>query len=458
MKGNQTKITRHVAEPARVAAILLAATAMAQITVLGANTGLLAVGAAALNMACAIVILLLLAPPGALWARAAPCLVLLGAALLWAVLPDLAGGTGIAAIDATIAPRMVPDLIGIEVTRYLGAVAAVLAAAMVGYRRGLMRTAVNWLLILGGLNLLLGLVLRQIDPLHVWGFDRGILGDRFSGTLLNANASGCISGALALLAFGKWQEERATAAADPTVGRKGFHLPGLSLVLACAALGACVITGSRTAAVVTVIGLLLLAAFGLPDRLGRRWGSPLAIGAVVIAGAAGLLFVTGDVVFNRLPFLEADAMDRVTIWQHYYELAMRSPWFGFGLGSFPEINLHYLGNPEQARMFWYINAAHNSPIQLLLEGGWPYLLLIAGAILGMAGQIVLGRRHRRRDPGFRSMIGALLLIFACSLTDIALTVPAIITFAAVLLGLLWGRALRVMEDRKAADQEPGRAT
>ncbi len=174
----------------RAAAILLASLLTAEQLAFGANGPLLALLAAAGQMAVAMAVLILLAPPAAFWRAAAPVLILALATIGWVALHALPGHA------------VAPDLVAPGVVRGIGLFALLLASAWIGYRRGLMRIAIGWIVLIGLIQIATGLILRGIDPGHVWGVDKGILVDRFTGTSLNANATGCLFGVSRCWALG----------------------------------------------------------------------------------------------------------------------------------------------------------------------------------------------------------------------------------------------------------------
>lgn len=433
-------------EPSAASAAILALVIFAQILWLGADSALLAVAAAELNLLAALLAVVLLAPPGVLWARSWPVYLLLATALGWAAFPQwIAGDPFFAAL--AVAPRPAPDLLPTMVTRYMGVMGVITAAAVIGFRRGMMRASVDYLLIFAAFAIVVGLGMRQWDPLHVWGFDKGILAKRYTGTLLNANASAAIFGMLTVLSIGRWRANRLEHAGRrrQSSSRRAL-IEALLLVLAIAALGSCILTGSRTAVSLT---LGALAAFFLLDLLASNGRSRhLWIGTAALGlGLFLIMALAGEVLLNRVHYLQADAVDRLQIWSHYWQLVRQSPWQGYGLGSFSTVNLQSLADPAEARAFWYINDAHNVVLQMLLEGGWPYFALIAFGVMLILTSIHRASSNEGSDPLARSMLLALLLVFGCSLTDIALSVPAVVSLSAALLGLLWGRSLRAGADR-----------
>lgn len=432
------------------ASMVFAAVPMIEITALGANGALLAALAALLQLGSALLILVLLWPAARLWKGVAPTLLVLLAGLVWACLPEFAGSLGWgASLPWGPAVRFVPDLLLANICRYLGTIASLVAGVMIGYRRGLMRTAVDWLIVFGTINALTGLVLREIDPVHIWGLDKNIHRFRFTGTLQNANAAACIFGVIALLAAA-----RLWVSIDISRGSRGSGAMSvllLNVVAVAVGFGACLITGSRATLMLTLLGLAWLGLAAFRDRAaapGTRWIGPLAIGGACLA----MLALFGGLTLSRMEGLAGGSENRWVIWQHYWRLAVREPVYGYGLGSFSDMNLHFLSSREDALSFAYINAAHNHLLQLLLAGGWPFLASQIVALGLMVIPILRSRRREHHDPVFSGMWLGLAVIGGCSMIDIALAVPAILTMAATLTGLLWGRSLRLKHESTASLQ------
>jgi O-antigen ligase len=302
------------------------------------------------------------------------------------------------------------------------------------------------MLIMAAVNLAIGLLMREIDPNQIWGVPRPVGGDRFSGTLLNSNAAACLFGMLALLCLGQFLT---SASGQKKAGFQGSLQKNLLAALTLANFGACVVTGSRTASLLLVIGFGLL--IWLPGAE-RRKSRSLLWACLVATLAMAVLFFAGDIVMQRTASLEYDGQTRLVIWSHYWVVSQQSPWFGFGLGSFSDVNLHFLRNVDEATMFWYINDAHNVFLRILLEGGWPHLLLLLAAFSSIFQLIFTEKRVVLSRPGYRAILVALAFALSCGMVDIALSVPAIATLCAVLIGLLWGRAIRVRTDRADAER------
>lgn len=417
----------------RAAAILLASLLTAEQLAFGANGPLLALLAAAGQMAVAMAVLILLAPPAAFWRAAAPVLILALATIGWVALHALPGHA------------IAPDLVAPGVVHAIGLLALLLASAWIGYRRGLMRIAIGWIVLIGLIQIATGLILRGIDPGHVWGVDKGILVDRFTGTSLNANATGCLFGVIALLGLGRWLTLMRESGEDRDSGVVARIAAMLGLTMGT---GACFITGSRTALLLLVIGLSFVA--GRDPLLRRRLLRPKGLALLAVVGFVLIMLALtiGDVTMDRMTMTSTDAVTRVEIWRHYAALAARSWLWGYGPLSFDEVNLMSLRTADQAHLLWYVHSAHDEVLSLLLEGGVPYLVLTMATMAAILLDIHRHRDAKRADPLLRAMMVATALVLACAMVDITLDVPAMAALTNVLIGLPWGRAMRRAVDTR----------
>ena len=428
---------------ARVAAVLLALLPYLVLAAIGGDTATLGVAAATGSLLVAALAMIASDPPLEFWSRAWPALALAALATLWLVLPESPLASLVPGGVAAQAHRPAPDLVPSELARRLGMLGLLVAGGAIGYRRGMARLALAWMVGFGLLYICLSLVLREIDPLHVWGMSKNISdAERFTGTLLNANASACAFGVIAVLALGRLQllvrEQRFQLISGkvPT----GVVIAGLAVV---GGLGACASTGSRAAFLLTLLitGSLVVIEAYRRSRLGQ-WVKTGAIAVLFVIAAGFVISLVGDITVERLNRLDSDTSDRIEIWSHYWALAQQAPAFGHGPGASSEASLASLNSPLSATLFWYINDAHNVILQILVEGGWGYLALLAATMAA----ILWGCRRlftaRADDPMARGVLGALLLALGCSLVDIALSIPGVQALALVPLALLWGRELR----------------
>lgn len=405
---------------------------------LGGNSGLLAMIGATLSLGAAILTLLILEPEGRFWKMAWPALA--GVALL----------NIIAALPLWLnAPWefLAPDLYAFGMIKLLAATAFMLAGSWVGYRHAGLRHCLLALVLVGVVDIILGLVLRQVDPSHVWGLPKGINLYRFTGTLLNANASACLFGVTAILAIGTLQDSLHYPV------RSGIRsaVPLVMIAIALLAIGACAITGSRTALVLSIVTIAIMVA---RDRVTRGFimnPHGIFIGGGVTLMLATILLTVGNTTFDRVSFLGGDLLERMAIWSRYAELARDAPALGYGPASFVEINKLAMTTPAEARLLWYVNSPHNFILSLLLEHGWGFIsvLGLTAALIGVP--ILVRYRKMAKNPVQVSAIAACFFIVVCASIDIALDVPAVTMLFALLAGLLWGQNIRVRSQGVSID-------
>lgn len=413
----------------RVLAWILACIMLYYYIALGGNSGMLAMIGAALSLGTAIITLLVLEPAGRFWK------------LAWPGLAGLALLNVIAALPRWYnAPWdfLAPDLYSFGMIRLFAATAFMLAGSWVGYRRSGLRNCLLGLVLAGVVDIILGLVLRQFDPIHVWGLSKGINLFRFTGTLLNANASACLFGVTAILATGTLQDSLRYPV------RSGIRtiVPLLMIAVTVLAIGACAITGSRTALLLTV---LTIATMLVRDSVTRRLimnPQGILVGGGVTLMLATILLAVGSATFDRVSFLGGDLLERVAIWSRYAEVARDAPLLGYGPASFVEINNLAMRTPSDARLLWYVNSPHNFVLSLLLEHGWMFITALAITALLITVPIFAGYRGMAKNPVQISAIAACLFILLCGSIDIALDVPAVTMLFALLAGLLWGQNIR----------------
>jgi hypothetical protein len=215
-----------------------------------------------------------------------------------------------------------------------------------------------------------------------------------------------------------------------------------------------VLTGSRAGLALGLMGLIgagaTLRAAGLRLRFRRGWRgwAMLAAGAVLTAAVVTAGAWRGG-AFERLA-----ATDRVeeTRWQILPPLMRTAqafmPW-GSGLGSFDRVYRQF--EPDSLLSSIYLNAAHDEPLQLAIEGGVPVLAVLALFLLWwgfQAGRVLLGRSPARQRPMQTACLAATVVLMASSLVDYPLRTP--------LLGALFALACVELGRAGVADREEPR--
>ena len=407
---------------------LLALLAIMACGVGGANSAFLRVLAAQASFVLSAAIFLSARLPRLSPMAVLPVVGTLLAYLAWATLPGL----------VRAAPLLAPDRFWPAWLEAASLVAAFLAAAATGLRRGnierfaLSLTGFTGLLILATL----GLRLAGAGSAAPFAIEDDRL-HRFAGSIGNPNAAGVAYAMLSLMTVAVARVKLARWVLKPGDGRLLLALGALLVALASMALVG--ITQSRTALALLMAGLLVQWLSRKPGA--RRWRGwrAVAMGGAALCLMLGLLLVAGTTL-DRFAPLEADGVSRVAIWRYYCALAQEAPLTGYGLGSFVELNQRHL-TPLSAPELWSFGAAHAAPLQISLESGWPGLALLAGVA------VLVGRGSARllrggADPLGQAMALAVLVALMAGMVDIALNVPGIALLASILAGLGWGRALR----------------
>lgn len=390
------------------------------------------------NILIAGSILATVAPSSRLWDRMRVPFLLCVAALLWAGLPRLlpASIATLFGVPPHPAPdRMIPDL-----AEAVSRLSLVMAACAVTYRLHTTRPILLWLAVAGGVYA--GWMIATPLP---WRLLSGAGQGRFAATIGNWNAAGAYFGMIALLCL-------ALILAPPASGcRRGLWLFALPLA---AALLLCMATQSRSAFTLTAVALVvsLMRKRRLMTRSPYRTrAAALTIGFALVTMA--IAYLGSQALFPRYLALSADGLSRWDIVTTYAGYTLDSPLWGFGPGSFFEVNQARL-TPATALRFSDFGAAHNAALQIALEDGWPALLLLA---LGVA---VIAYDALRRDWGAEEtgLAGALVILAGASMVDIAWNVPAIGALGCVLLGALWGgRTARRPRPQRIRRSSTGRA-
>ena len=410
-----------------------------QFVALGANTALLAAIAAAAEFALALAVVGLSARDvsAAWWRRPYPVLALLIAAMAWALAPKWA--SFLPAVQALPGwrPALNPDADGLETVKLGGVAALALTTAVLARTRIRAIRMTRWLVVGGGAYVVLSLWLWRWDPYAVWGVSKGAHTWSFTASLLNANAAGCAFGMISLLSLGLTQSmSRSLDLHTPRLrelllfGAAGFGVVG--------ALAAVALTGSRTSLILTAALTGLLAAIDLARiKDGAKRGRLIAagvLGVILLAVALGV----GLAPITAKAGLHEEFGTRLAAYRDYLTAARSAPWSGYGLGSFSMVNAATLPSGVMDDR-WSYNGAHCAPLQAALEGGLPFLLLLAAALALATGQTV--RAWFQRGAASAVSLAALaagFLAFGCAAVDIALNVPAVAAFSAAALGLAWG--------------------
>lgn len=273
---------------------------------------------------------------------------------------------------------------------------------------------------------------------------------RLLGGFYSANTAGTLLGVLSLLATAmllrRWRRSAPAAGARRVTEMAIVMAPLMGL---CGLLIACLLlTASRAAIAATAGALIVLIALeALQARRSRRSlfvlaGGLVAVG-VVLAAAGNSLFL------DRYLTSDIAAANRLVMLQAHWSAFLTTPIWGFGLGSYPEVN-NLILTPENFAALSHTVVLHNTYVQWLEEAGLvgavPMFLLI-GCILGVT---TFGAARGRPN---RTLLTGLLLASAVVLVhaslDVSLHIPSFTGLWSLLLGLGFALAQAPGEQQRA---------
>ncbi len=365
----------------------------------------------------AINLLLIAALLAGFWRREAHApsslalVVLAWASWLWLSL--IWAGVGWVALRAAFAMSVLP--LGFLITRE--------------FSTGQWRRLSSWMLLAAGIVILWGMA-------QLWqgGQPRAGFGQR--------NLAGAFTLPVALLATGWWlaggRRGTAVLAVIPwlfiaLVQSRGLWFAALPATLLLCLLAGGVPAWRRVAPLALVLALLVLS-FQLPGGLGKRSVSDLQVARISLAGVEGQATREAAGAFG-----DSSLGQRLVIWRAALAMLEQAPWYGIGAQHFYQ-RYPLLITPEDQSAGQY---AHNDYLQLLIELGWPGLLLTLGIYLLAAGRSWSRLRSGDPSPGRQVEIASLL----AGITAIALHALVSYDHYAVpillLLGMLLGRLDRL---------------
>lgn len=352
-----------------------------------------------------------------------------GAHPVWSYLPAASGAL---TVD--------PSSVVLNILRLLGLASLFLASQIVGASET-RRRALIWFLLLG---LAAFAAVAIIDHVSMRA------GRRLTATLLSPNSAATLMGlglVFAVMFLSQAIQRTGGAFRLDRLGLDASFSLGVSAVFAVAL----ALTASRGGIFATIVGLAILLTWQVLAQ-GRRMRA-----VAVLGGMAALLVVVGvamrsaELTAARLENLDGDLAVRKAIFEAHWTAFQSSPWFGFGLGSFPIVN-QLIATSENLRVLFDVRATHNLYLQWLEEaglvGGALMTAWLAGALWRLVGDAI--------KPGMagalaRAAIAAVIVVLLHGLSDFAVQVPALQALFALGLGAMTAPVVsrRTRETRNA---------
>lgn len=200
------------------------------------------------------------------------------------------------------------------------------------------------------------------------------------------------------------------------------------------------VVGSRTGILLMLIGVFsTFFIYRVPSSSKiPRLLRPVAFWSIIIFIGATIAAITINVgralALDRMMQNPIESEARFKAWHPILEMAGGYFPIGSGLGTFREVYRVY--EPSSMLNIVSFGHAHNDPLELLVTGGLPALLLLGAAITAYSVAII--RWWPRRKVANGELIGAglwgILILGTASLTDYPLRTPALACLLCVLVG------------------------
>jgi len=218
-----------------------------------------------------------------------------------------------------------------------------------------------------------------------------------------------------------------------------------------------VLTASRTG----MVGMVLLAVWGLVDRRLPRLVRMTLIGAPVIYAAcwAGMWLLSHadrDVAFAaeaRLHDKSDISSSRFKIWANVLDLIRMHPWLGVGYGEF---NLAWTLTPFPDRPIAFFDHTHNIVLQWAVELGIPLAILLSGLCLWAFVALLRKRPKDDLKSGntVTATLGACTVIVAIAALHSLLEYPLWYSYFLLPAAFAWGLGLGVKGPWSPRVREP----
>lgn len=197
------------------------------------------------------------------------------------------------------------------------------------------------------------------------------------------------------------------------------------------------LTASRAALGASLVALMLFGGWAVVDN--RRVRGPVVCLLAAILCVAGVVCWRGNTLFaDRIVDTADGAVTRIDLLKPHWDAFLDAPLFGFGLGSFPEVN-NLIMTAETAEALSSTVVLHNVYLQWLEEAG----LIGALPMFGLVGAIIgvttwrTFRRSRNRTL-LVGLLSASVIVLLHGGVDVGLNTPSFCALWSLLLGLAFG--------------------
>lgn len=262
------------------------------------------------------------------------------------------------------------------------------------------------------------------------------IGVGFSGTFVNNNHYATFAGLCALIAVtlvrmdipprgeGEPLRARLRRILDRLGSTTGLYLAAFVLMVA-----GTILSSSRGGALSLAAGLLTTWF------LGRRRSLWVFVG-VGVGLVALLALPSGLWLITRFLSVATD-VQRLQLYELSIQSTLLRPWTGWGVGSFE--SLYLIFQPTSLALFF--DRAHNTYLELMLELGIPFGVVLPLVVVYIVVRCRLGLRERSRSQEVPALaIAGTALVGVHALVDFSLQIPAVVIAYVTILGIGWAQS------------------
>lgn len=305
------------------------------------------------------------------------------------------------------------------------ATAVLFLAVQLGRDRARARVILYVFALTGGAIAVYGLIVYFGGNESVLWLPKHAYRESLTATFINRNNYGAFAGMVLICAFGLLLDRLPSSPPYETrrprgaLLARGFGVIALAIVFGanCAAL---ILSGSRGAAIVTVLGLIVVLSLYL-SRL-PAWRRPM-FSAFGLAALGILIFASSSahLLTSRLPNFEDDLGARLAVDGRVLAAIKAAPWTGYGLGAFQQAFAAFRDTSLSTQGRW--EYAHNDWLEALMTLGIPVGLLVWLIFGWMLVRCFDGALNRGRDAIYPAIgAGVCTLAFIHTLIDFTMQI------------------------------------
>jgi O-antigen ligase len=275
--------------------------------------------------------------------------------------------------------------------------------------------------------------------------------DSITGTFVNHNTAATFFGTITIIWY-LWALREIRRIINPTRWLdveylmnklKGLEFFQIGYALAfLVALATTFMTRSRAGSLLTIAVLALVTVLYFIRELQNRRNILIGFIALAAVGVLGVELAGGQLT-SQLETRGIYDAGRATTWGSALEIVGDHPWLGTGLGTFAGVFPSYR---TPAGGIWGVwDHAHSTPIELMVEMGIPFSMLVFGMWLLLLWLLLrTGLRDARNRLYIIAGTGVVTLGTLHSLVDFPLQIPGFSIICGVLTGTSLSTALGSM--------------